>query len=113
MSKKRKDALARTERERGLCESGPYGDALQFEYRVRVLGELDLEGEWRGWRLRGRWLISPAGDRINPQRLAGLLFTETNRDRLAKLKRAAGKGRPDPGPIPLDLAKRVQGGALR
>ena len=111
MSRKRDGA--RTERQRRLSESAPHGDALEFVYQVQVLGVLDLGHEWTGWRLRGRWLVSPAGDRINPQRLAGMLFAEANRERLVKLKRAAAKGQPgqpgQPGqamPVPL---RRVVG----
>ena len=39
----------------------------------KVHGALDLEGAWLGWRLRGRDLVSPDGDRISPERLRGLM----------------------------------------
>ena len=42
----------------------------------KVHGALDLEGAWLGWRLRGRDLVSPDGDRISPERLRGLMFLE-------------------------------------
>lgn len=37
---------------------------------------MDLNDEWIGWRLRGRYLISPGGQRISPERLRGLLFRD-------------------------------------
>lgn len=53
-------------------------------YQEKVLGHIDLTGDWAGWRLRGKWLISPEGDRINPLRLRGLLFREANEQRRHK-----------------------------
>ena len=37
-------------------------------------GNLDLAGCWAGWRIRGRWLIGPAGTRTNPVHLDALLY---------------------------------------
>lgn len=53
-------------------------------YAEKVLGHVDLSADWAGWRLRGRWLISPEGDRINPLRLRGLMFREANEQRRHK-----------------------------
>lgn len=50
-------------------------------YAFEVNSTADLSGEWAGWRLRGRVLISPDGDRISPARLRGLLFVEAGRRR--------------------------------
>ena len=47
------------------------------------MAHLDLADDWRGWRVRGRHLISPDGERITPERLNGLLW----RDQL-ELRRA-------------------------
>lgn len=44
-----------------------------------------LTQQWQDWRLAGRDLVSPDGDRINPQRLRGLLWREAAEARLAKL----------------------------
>lgn len=44
---------------------------------------IDLPGDWIGWRLRGRHLVSPDGERLTPERLSGLLW----RDQL-ELRRA-------------------------
>lgn len=59
-------------------------------YAEKVLGHVDLAADWAGWRLRGRWLISPEGDRINPQRLRGLLFRESNEKRRHKAGKQSG-----------------------
>lgn len=32
-----------------------------------------LHAEWAGWRMAGRWLVSPKGDRITPDELARVL----------------------------------------
>ena len=45
-------------------------------YFFEVYGQVDLRGDWQGWRIRGRSLISPQGDRIAPGRLVGILFSE-------------------------------------
>lgn len=45
--------------------------------------QLDLIGEWYGWRLRGRHLVSPDGERITPERLRGLLWRDGSELRLA------------------------------
>lgn len=37
---------------------------------------IDLTGDWYGWRLRGRHLVSPGGQRITRERLDGLLFRD-------------------------------------
>jgi len=36
-----------------------------------------LGGPWAGWRMAGRVLVSPDGDRITPERLRGLLWRHT------------------------------------
>lgn len=36
----------------------------------------DFEDEWYGWRLRGRHLVSPDGQRITRTRLDGLLWRD-------------------------------------
>lgn len=54
----------------------PVNHCARNLYAEKVLGHVDLSADWAGWRLRGRWLISPDGDRINPLRLRGILFRE-------------------------------------
>ena len=43
-----------------------------------------LFGPWAGWRMAGRELVSPDGDRITVRRLDGLLWAERSRRRLLK-----------------------------
>ena len=62
----------------------PVNDCARRLYAEKVLGHVDLAADWAGWRLRGRWLISPEGDRINVQRLRGMLFREANEKRRHK-----------------------------
>lgn len=78
--------------------------ALNFMRQVLLHCDCDFAHEWEGWKLRGRDLVSPSGDRVNARRLAGLLFVEENRVRAAKQKRAVAPG-PSPAapaiPIPV------------
>lgn len=37
---------------------------------------MDFDEDWLGWRLRGRYLVSPDGQRITRERLVGLLFRD-------------------------------------
>ena len=38
---------------------------------------MDFDDEWRGWKLRGNYLISPCGDRMTPGRVAGLAWRDS------------------------------------
>lgn len=60
-------------------------------HRRLVDNHVDLTGPWVGWRMRGRDLVSPDGDRITPERLRGLVFRQRAEDRLAaaRARRAA------------------------
>ena len=44
---------------------------------------LDLDGEWYGWRLRGRHLVSDDGQRMTLERLRGLMWRDKMELRLA------------------------------
>jgi hypothetical protein len=48
-------------------------------YRRVVYNEAALYGPWRGWRLAGRYLVNPTGERLMPERLRGLMFIESIR----------------------------------
>ena len=48
-----------------------------------LIKKSDLTGEWYGWRVRGRYLVSADGQRIPQERLRGLLFRDANELRLA------------------------------
>lgn len=63
-------------------------DCARNLYAEKVLGHVDLAADWAGWRLRGRWLVSPEGERINPERLRGILFREAGEQRLARAVRS-------------------------
>jgi hypothetical protein len=54
------------------------------EYRRVVDGTGPLWGPWTGWRTAGRFLVSPDGDRLTPERLRGLMFAERYRIRKEK-----------------------------
>ena len=41
-----------------------------------VHNHCELHGPWSGWRMAGRELVSPEGDRITPERLQGLLWRQ-------------------------------------
>ena len=43
----------------------------------------DFTDDWYGWRLRGRHLVSPVGQRITRRRLEGLLWRDEIELRLA------------------------------
>lgn len=55
--------------------------ALAHYARV-VDGHTDLTADWLGWKQRGRWLVSPAGDRISPERMKGVLWRLQQEERL-------------------------------
>jgi hypothetical protein len=38
---------------------------------------------WTGWRIAGRWLVTPDRQRISPERLRGLLWRDEMELRLA------------------------------
>ena len=60
-------------------------NACAEQLRTRVIrNQTPLYGEWAGWRMAGRNLVSPDGDRICPERLRGILFAEAARQQLAK-----------------------------
>ena len=61
----------------------PNACAAQLHHRV-IRNQTPLYGEWAGWRMAGRCLVSPDGDRIAPERLRGILFAEAGRLALEK-----------------------------
>lgn len=65
------------------------------------MSEIDFDGEWYGWRLRGRHLVSEDGQRMTVERLRGLMWRDAMELRLAgyasrraaeNAKRAASSG---------------------
>lgn len=63
----------------------PNSCAAALHDRVAT-NHVHLSQQWQGWRLAGRDLVSPDGDRINPQRLRGLLFRQAAEARLHAAK---------------------------
>jgi hypothetical protein len=66
-----------------LNPGAPLNDCAAALYAAQVHNHVDLTGPWAGWRLRGRDLVTPDGQRISPQRLAGLLWRDESEQRLA------------------------------
>jgi hypothetical protein len=51
--------------------------------RRQPIAGMDVTDPWTGWRIAGRYLIDPAGQRITPERLRGLLWRDEMELRLA------------------------------
>lgn len=82
-------------------------------HRRIVDNHVDLTGPWAGWRLRGRDLVSPTGDRVSPERMRGLMFRQQAEARLAaaKARRAAkSKTRQLVRVVVVDLASYLENG---
>jgi hypothetical protein len=47
------------------------------------MATMDFTEDWYGWRLRGRHLVSPDGQRMTRRRLEGLLWRDEMELRLA------------------------------
>ena len=62
------------------------------QYDRLVHNRHELHGPWIGWRFAGRELVSPDGDRINAERLRGILFAEALRRRYPKLRPSVAPG---------------------
>lgn len=51
-------------------------EALAFMYEAVVHQHIDLTGPWSGWRVAGRELVAPDGQRITAARMRGLLWRD-------------------------------------
>jgi len=58
----------------------------EAHYDRTVLNIMPLAGPWAGWRLAGRELISPDGERFTTTRLRGLAFRLEAEDRLQRAR---------------------------
>lgn len=61
---------------------------------ARTQGTTELGGPWAGWRIAGRYLVTPDGVRILPERLRGIAWrqdAEARRDE-ARARNDARKG---------------------
>lgn len=59
-------------------------------YRRLIDNHITLHGPWTGWRMAGRDLVAPDGQRINPERLRGLLFRQAAESRIARTRQDVG-----------------------
>lgn len=48
----------------------------QAHYDRVVHGHTELRADWLGWKQRGRWLVSPDGKRISPERMRGIMWRQ-------------------------------------
>lgn len=48
--------------------------------------QIDLEGEWYGWKQRGRYLVSPEGDKLTLERMKGIAWKLHMESRLSNAK---------------------------
>lgn len=53
-------------------------------YQRVVYNKTALHGDWTGWRMAGRFLIAPGGQRITPERVRGFLWNEHARGQAQK-----------------------------
>ena len=51
-------------------------DAAHFYYQAKVHNNIDLTRQWSGFKLRGRDLVAPDGQRITVQRINGILWRD-------------------------------------
>jgi len=60
---------------------------------------IDLDDDWAGWKIRGRYLVSPDGDRLTVGRVKGLAWRDHFELRRAGYasRRAAEAGKRSPG----------------
>ena len=47
----------------------------EAHYNRVVLNHTQLHKDWEGWRMAGKELVSPKGERISPSRLEGLIWS--------------------------------------
>lgn len=74
----------------------PCPNACAQDVHRRVIdNHVELSGPWAGWRLAGRDLIAPSGERIPERRLRGLLWRADAMDLRdsARARNAARKAR--------------------
>jgi Phage protein len=65
----------------------PMNHCAKAHYKEEILHHVDLRGNWQGWKIRGKDLISPDGDRISTERLRGILYMEIAAKSKMKLTR--------------------------
>lgn len=48
--------------------------AMAYMFDATVYQSIDLTGPWKGWKLRGQYLVSPDKERIPVRELMGLVI---------------------------------------
>lgn len=77
--------MSRGRKKRSSVVSKPTPEqAMQFMHDALVLNRIHFGYEWQGWRMAGRYLVSPEGDRICANRLLWLMRREGMREKLFK-----------------------------
>lgn len=49
-------------------------EALDYMFQAEVYQHIDLTGPWKGWKIRGQYLVSPDKERVPVRELVGLLI---------------------------------------
>lgn len=64
--------------------------AREAQYEFEVYGSIDLRGQWYGWRIRRRELITPNRQRIGIEQLAAVIYFQKTSERQALKRIKAG-----------------------
>lgn len=64
--------------------------AIKFMHEALVHNRIRFGYEWQGWRMAGRYLVTPEGDRVCANRLLWLVRRESMREKLFKNVQATG-----------------------
>ncbi len=74
-------------------------------YTWRISGHGSLPGQWAGWRLAGKYLVTPSGDRVVARQLEALIYHQVH----LKKKRKTHQRRQDAEIVALfaDLQSRI------
>ena len=57
-----------------MIEKPSYEELYQKVYAAEVHMLIDLGGPWRGWKIRGQYLVTPEKERIPVRELVGLVI---------------------------------------
>ena len=71
-------------------------EAMNLAFDLMVNNRCDFHGEWNGWKMRGKHLVSPTGQQMGIRRLQGLLWRdemELRRAGYASRKKAEAESR--------------------
>jgi hypothetical protein len=60
-------------------------ESTPAHYERVVYNRTELFCEWQGWRLSGRFLIGPHGERFTPDRLAAIAHADKAKKRFGRM----------------------------